>query len=128
MDDADLEQLRAQRLAAMQAQGGGGGAAEEQRRQQQEEAKNGMLSALLDQGARARLNSIALVKPKKAEMVEGIIIRMARSGQIQGKVNEGTLIRLLEQVNSQSGGAKKTTISFNRKPMVDDDDDDSDSD
>ena len=32
------------------------------------------------------VNSIALVKPEKAEMVERMLIRMAQTGQIHGKV------------------------------------------
>mmetsp|Transcript_19411 Transcript_19411/g.50473 ORF Transcript_19411/g.50473 Transcript_19411/m.50473 type:complete len:131 (+) Transcript_19411:60-452(+) len=125
--DLDLAALRKERLAAMQAQAGDGAAAAAQQEQQkaaQAEMKNGMLSALLDQAARARLNSIAVVKPKKAEMVEGIIINMARSGQLQGKVSESMLIRLIEQVNEKSGATKKTTIKFNRRTFDDDDDSD----
>jgi DNA-binding TFAR19-related protein (PDSD5 family) len=33
------------------------------------------------------VNSIAMVKPEKAQSVEKILIRMAQTGQIQGKVN-----------------------------------------
>jgi len=32
------------------------------------------------------VNSIALVKPEKAAMIENILIQMARTGQIGGKV------------------------------------------
>ena len=32
------------------------------------------------------VNSIALVKPEKAKMMEGMLIQMARTGQIAGKV------------------------------------------
>ena len=32
------------------------------------------------------MNSIALVKPEKAKMMESMLIQMARSGQIAGKV------------------------------------------
>ena len=64
--------------------------------------KNSVLSQILEQGARARrkphplatptitstpaVNSIALVKPDKAKSVEMMLIRMAQSGQISGKV------------------------------------------
>jgi programmed cell death protein 5 len=47
---------------------------------------NAMLAQILDQAARARLNSIALVKPEKAKMVERMLVQMARTGQISGKV------------------------------------------
>ena len=64
--------------------------------------KNSVLSQILEQAARARckprppatptiilsvVNSIALVKPDKAKSVEMMLIRMAQSGQISGKVS-----------------------------------------
>ncbi len=66
--------------------------------------KNMMLTQILEQNARARceskrrelcslinnnnyaVNSIALVKPERARQVEGMLIQMAQSGQIGGKV------------------------------------------
>ena len=33
------------------------------------------------------VNSIGLVKPEKAKMMEGMLIQMARTGQIAGKVH-----------------------------------------
>jgi len=34
------------------------------------------------------VNTIALAKPEKAKMVESMLIQMAQTGQIQGKVSE----------------------------------------
>ena len=53
---------------------------------------------MLEQPARARINTIKAVNPAKAEQVEMIIMRMLQSGQIRGKVDEATLVRLLDQV------------------------------
>jgi DNA-binding TFAR19-related protein (PDSD5 family) len=67
-----------------------------------------MLGGVLLQDARTRLNTIAAVKPEKARMVESIILRMVQAGQIRGKIDEKTLVSLLEQVNAESvsrGGA-----------------------
>ena len=33
------------------------------------------------------VNTIAVAKPEKAQMVESMLIQMAQSGQIQGKVS-----------------------------------------
>lgn len=73
--------------------------------------KNSLLSQILEQNARARrelhmeipvnliesyffpvhvVNSIALVKPDKAKSVEMMLIRMAQSGQISGKVRQSS--------------------------------------
>jgi len=124
-EDPELAAIRAQRLAQMQ---GGGGAEQAKKREEQmraqEDAKNGMLSQLLDQSARARLNSIALVKPEKAKAIENMLIQMARSGQLQGKLSEELLIKLIERVNNQIEGAKpKATIERRRYAMDSDDED-----
>lgn len=84
--------------------------------------KNSLLSQILEQGARARLNSIALVKPEKAKMMESMLIQMARSGQIAGKLSESQLVSLLQEVSERT--QKKTTVKFNRKRLDDSDDDD----
>ena len=66
--------------------------------------KNSILTQILEQDARARceccvilqknffsclffsVNSIALVKPERAQQVETMLIQMAQTGQIVGKV------------------------------------------
>lgn len=41
---------------------------------------------------------IALVSPQRSQQIEAILLRMAQTGQLRGKVTEGQLIDLLEQV------------------------------
>lgn len=84
--------------------------------------RNSLLSQILEQGARARLNSIALVKPDKAKMMESMLIQMARSGRIAGKLSETQLITLLQDMSEKT--QKKTTVRFNRKRIDDSDDED----
>ncbi|XP_074645647.1 programmed cell death protein 5-like [Tubulanus polymorphus] len=129
MADADLEAIRAKRMAELESQysgrgGGGGGPSPEQQQaamNKEREMKNSILSQVLDQKARARLNSIALVKPEKAAMVENAIISMARTGQIGGKLDEPSLIGILEQFNEKTN--KTTTVKFERRRVFDEDDD-----
>lgn len=45
-----------------------------------------MLQAVLEQPARARINTIKAVNPAKASQVESIIMRLVQTGQIRGKV------------------------------------------
>ncbi|XP_073232699.1 programmed cell death protein 5-like isoform X2 [Porites lutea] len=92
------------------------------RNTEEAEMRNSMLSQILGQDARARLNSIALVKPQKAKMMEGMLIQMARTGQIAGKLSESQLVSLLQEVSEKT--QKKTTVKFNRKRVDDSDDDD----
>ena len=129
-DDPELAAIRAQRLAEMQSGGGGGGGGEAEQMKNREESmkreaemKNSLLTQILDQSARARLNSIALVKPDRAKSIENMLIQMARSGQLQGKLSETLLISLLERVNKQMEKSSKVTIDRRRYAMDSDDDD-----
>ena len=95
MADSELDALRAKRLAELQQQGGQQQAnpndrnSAEDQRQKQEDMRNTMLSSLLTQEARARLNTISLTKPEKGRMVEDILIQNARRGAFGGgKVTE----------------------------------------
>ncbi|KAK2191462.1 hypothetical protein NP493_53g18037 [Ridgeia piscesae] len=111
MADDELEAIRTKRMAELQQQYGGGGGDKEQQeevRRQQDEMKNSILSQVLDQQARARLNTIALTKPEKAKMVESMLIQMAQSGQIQSQLGEMQLRGLLERVSAQT--QKTTTV------------------
>ncbi|CAH3032142.1 programmed cell death protein 5-like [Pocillopora verrucosa] len=125
-EDSELAAIRAKRLEELQGQYGGQNAAQMQQQQdamkREAEMKNSLLSQILEQGARARLNSIALVKPEKAKMMESMLIQMARSGQIAGKLSESQLVSLLQEVSERT--QKKTTVKFNRKRLDDSDDDD----
>lgn len=108
-------------------QGGSGGASgksQEDQAAQQEEMKRQMLSRILDAEARERLSRIGLVKPQKARQITDLLIRMAQSGQIRGRITEDQLIGLLDQVDQASSadsGAGK--ITFTRKKIVQDDED-----
>ena len=74
--------------------------------------RNAMLSSLLTQEARARLNTIALTKPEKGRMVEDILIQNARRGAFgNGKVSEDQLIGLLEQVSKATEKTTKVNVS-----------------
>ncbi|VDD80781.1 unnamed protein product [Mesocestoides corti] len=53
----------------------------------QKEMKNDFLSQILDQQARARLNTLAMTKPDRAKAVENMLINMARTQRISGQVS-----------------------------------------
>ncbi|XP_015761509.1 PREDICTED: programmed cell death protein 5-like [Acropora digitifera] len=112
MADEELAAIRAKRLEELQTQYGGQNSAQMQQQQEaikrEAEMRNSLLSQILEQGARARLNSIALVKPEKAKMMESMLIQMARSGQIAGKLSETQLISLLQDMSEKT--QKKTTV------------------
>lgn len=64
-----------------------------------------------------------LGKPEKGRMVESMLVRMAQTGQIGGKIGEEQLISLLENVNSQLPQTK-TSVKFDRRRAALDSDDD----
>lgn len=69
------------------------------------------------------VSSIALVKPERVQQVEGMLIQMAQTGQITGKIGEAELVGLLEKISSHT--QKKTTVKFDRRRVdLDDSDDD----
>ncbi|XP_034947125.1 programmed cell death protein 5 [Chelonus insularis] len=126
MADPELEMLRQQRMAELQSQFKGGNDANqkaaEERRQQMEDMKHSILTQVLDQSARARLNTLSLGKPEKARMVEEMLVSMAQRGQLPGKLGEKELINILESVNQQT--QKTTTVKFDRRRAALDSDDD----
>lgn len=44
------------------------------------------------------VSRIALVSPQRSQQIEAILLRMAQTGQLRGRVSENQLIDLLEQV------------------------------
>nr|8I25_A Chain A, Programmed cell death 5 protein [Toxoplasma gondii GT1]8I26_A Chain A, Programmed cell death 5 protein [Toxoplasma gondii GT1] len=115
---------------AAAARGGFGGDAEkakaaeaqEAMRQQMEEQRRIMLRAVLTPAAQERLHRIQLVKADKAREVEALILQNAQRGRLADKVDEATLIELLQQTSAASA-AKNTPKVTMRRRFSDDDDD-----
>ncbi|XP_016113034.1 programmed cell death protein 5-like [Sinocyclocheilus rhinocerous] len=127
MADEELEAIRRQRMAELQAKRGEPSSdqqGQQEANQRETEMRNSILAQVLDQSARARLSNLALVKPDKAKAVENYLIQMARFGQLGGKITEAGLIEILEKVSQQT--EKKTTVKFNRRRVMDSDDEDDD--
>lgn len=95
----------------------------EENQRQQKEMMNSMLNQLLDQDARARLNTLKIGKPEKAQMVEQMIVRMAQSGQIGGKLDDAQLVQILESLNQQMPRSTSTVKFDRRRAAVDSDSD-----
>nr|ACO11563.1 Programmed cell death protein 5 [Caligus rogercresseyi] len=124
MADDELAAIRAKRMAEMQAQAGPGGNSAQKAQEKQmamEDMKNSILSQVLSQEARARLNTLSLAKPEKGQRIQGAIIQMAQTGQISGKLGESDLIGLLERF---SGSSVQTKVKFDRRRAALDSDED----
>lgn len=70
------------------------------------------------------VNTLKISKPDKAQMVEGMIVRMAQMGQLQGKLDDAQLVQLLESVNSQMPRSTSSVKFDRRRAAIDSDDDD----
>ena len=55
------------------------------------------------------------MKPQKAREITDLLIRMAQSGQIRGRITEDQLIGLLDQVDQASAGESAGKITVSRK-------------
>ncbi|MEM4298591.1 MAG: DNA-binding protein, partial [Nitrososphaerota archaeon] len=92
-EDEELERIRQQKMAEMQAR-----AAEEQARRQRELERAAVLRVILTPEARQRLNNLKLVRPEVAERVESYLIQAAQSGQFNPPVDDSTLKAILDRI------------------------------
>uniref|UniRef100_A0A3Q3XER0 Programmed cell death protein 5 n=1 Tax=Mola mola TaxID=94237 RepID=A0A3Q3XER0_MOLML len=109
MADEELEAIRRQRMAELQAKHG---VRTKHELSREKDMRNSILAQVLDQSARARLSNLALVKPEKANAVENYLIQMARFGQLGGKISESGLIEILEKVSQQTVKTTTVKVSF----------------
>eukprot|EP00696_Hemimastix_kukwesjijk_P018833 gnl/Hemi2/7866_TR2716_c0_g1_i2.p1 gnl/Hemi2/7866_TR2716_c0_g1~~gnl/Hemi2/7866_TR2716_c0_g1_i2.p1 ORF type:complete len:129 (-),score=50.55 gnl/Hemi2/7866_TR2716_c0_g1_i2:262-648(-) len=128
MADDEYEQIKAARMAELKSQFGGGGgggmggadaAQQAEQAKQQEERRQTMVMQVITAEARERLSRIALVKPDKARQVENMILQMATSGRLGGRVTEEQLIKLLEQISEAD--KKKNRVIVQRRRYDEDD-------
>jgi len=125
-DDPELAAIRAARISQLQQNAAGhtnGSDNEEQKqREANEEIRRDLLATVLDAGARERLARISLVSPERSKQIETILLRMAQTGQLRGKVTESQLIDLLEQAEEAHNKTNvKGSIVFQRRKDLDDD-------
>ncbi|KAF6773788.1 hypothetical protein AHF37_07548 [Paragonimus kellicotti] len=90
--------------------------------ERQKDMRASILAQILDQDSRARLNTIALTKPEKAQMVENMLINMAQTGRVRSKLNEDQFKQILTQLSSNA--PKTITVKFDRRRAAIDSDDD----
>uniref|UniRef100_A0AC34QGW9 Programmed cell death protein 5 n=1 Tax=Panagrolaimus sp. JU765 TaxID=591449 RepID=A0AC34QGW9_9BILA len=97
-------------------QAGSGPSAEEKAKaaEEQEKMKTNILTQILQQDAMARLSTLRAAKPERAQQVEAMLINMARSGRIGGKLNDEQFRGLLNQVTDAQ--PKKTPTVTTSEP------------
>jgi programmed cell death protein 5 len=100
-DDDELQELRQEKMEQLRDQ------QEEEVERQREAAeaqKKAVLRQYLTDGARKRLNTVKMSKPEFGERVEQQVIAIARSGRIQGKIDEAKMKELLGEMQPDDDG------------------------
>ena len=101
--EEELERLREQKREQLKEQmGEEESEAVESQRQQAEAQKKAILRQNLTDGARKRLNTVKMSKPQVGEQVEQQVIALARSGRLQGKIDEDKMKELLRELTPDS--------------------------
>jgi programmed cell death protein 5 len=108
--DEELERLKAQRMAELQARQQKAG--DVQRAQAEAEtAKQSIMRKLLTLEARQRLSNIKMVRPEFGQQLEQELIQLAQAGRVQIPIGDDMLKKLLIQIEGQQ---KKRDISIRR--------------
>ena len=108
--DEELERLKAQRMAELQARQQQG--AEQQREATEAEAKKqALMRKLLTPEARQRLTTIKMVRPEFGQQLELELVQLAQTGKVPLPIADDQLKRLLIQIEGQQ---KKRDISIRR--------------
>ena len=99
-DDERLEELREQKMEELRERQQGGGDAEAQQEAQQraEAQQEAVLKQYLTDGARQRLNAVAMSKPEFGEKVKQQVAALAQSGRVQGQIDEDQMRDLLKEL------------------------------
>ena len=108
--DDELERLKAQRMAELQARQQKTG--EVQRAQAEAEAaKQSIMRKFLTPEARQRLANIKMVRPEFGQQLEQELIQLAQAGRVPIPIGDDILKKLLIQIEGQQ---KKRDINIRR--------------
>ncbi|UIO99621.1 DNA-binding protein [Halobaculum sp. CBA1158] len=100
-DDERLEELREQKMQELQEQAQGQGQDQEAQQAAQEQAERqqeALLKQHLTDGARQRLNAVEMSKPEFAAKVKQQVTALAKSGRVNGRIDEDQMKELLREL------------------------------
>lgn len=107
MADDELDELRKKKMEQMQGQAD----AQQQQEDQMRKQLKQIASQILTPEAQSRLGNIRTAKPDLASQIEMQLVQMYRAGQIQDKITDEELKRLLKAVNDAED---ETDIKYSR--------------
>ncbi|RZN63483.1 DNA-binding protein [Methanonatronarchaeum sp. AMET6-2] len=108
MDEEEIKKLREKKLKELQDKGAEG--VSEEQEQEMENRKKQILRKIMTPEARQRLKNLSMVKPEFTESIQQQLIMLARSGRIQGKIDDDQLKEILKQAQGD-----KKDINIRRK-------------
>ncbi|MDY6766152.1 MAG: DNA-binding protein [Candidatus Nanohaloarchaea archaeon] len=97
MDEDDLERLKEEKLDELEGE-------EVDAEQQQEKIRQQLrqvASQILTDEARSRLGNVRAAKPDLASAIEYQLVQLHKAGQIQSKIDDDQLKRLLKRVQQE---------------------------
>lgn len=90
--------------------------------ERQKIARNTTLNQLLTQEAMSRISGISLVKPERARNIEDVLLNMARSRQLGGKIDDQMLVGIIERMKAAAPATETPKITIIRKRCDSDED------
>lgn len=123
MDDAELNAIRAARLAELQNNTGQSTSSGDNRK---DDAKLSMLSQVLETSARERLSRVRIVRPDRADAVEQYIIKLFSMGSVNRKLGEKDIVEILDGISRDEQKQTHGKIVFDRKNTIDAEEEDDD--
>ena len=99
-DEDELEELRQKKMEQLKEQQGGEANEEamQAQREQAEAQKKAVLRKYLTDGARKRLNTVKMSKPDQGDQIEQQLVALAKSGRVQGQIDEDQMKELLQEL------------------------------
>merc|ERR1711959_198814 len=97
-------------------------AAQQEKQAAQEDQRKAMLNQIMTAEAQDRLGRIAVVKASYARQVEDMLLQQAMKGQLQGKIDDKSLLAMLEKFSDKMGGGAGPKVQIQRRDIMDDDD------
>lgn len=99
-DDERLEELREKKMQELRERQADGDDPEAQQEAQEraEAQQEAVLKQYLTDGARQRLNAVAMSKPEFGEQVKQQVAALAQSGRVQGRIDEDQMRDLLKEL------------------------------
>lgn len=102
-DEEKLEELRQKKMEQLQDRADSQGEGNQEAAKQQADAqKKAVLRQHLTDEARKRLNTVKMSKPQFGEQVEQQVVSLARSGRLQGKIDDDKMKQLLKELKPDS--------------------------